>query len=73
MRIILSLDNDVYDAVQTYAKSRHLKLGKAAAELIRRGLRAPLKTRVVNGFHVLDLPKGSPRVTSARVKRLQDV
>jgi hypothetical protein len=72
MRIILSLDNAVYAAVQTYAKSRHLMLGKAAAELIRRGLCAPLKTRVVNGFHVLDLPEGSPRITSARVKRLQD-
>jgi len=72
MRTTLSLDDDVVDAVKTYAKSRDVAIGKAVSELVRRGLSAPLRTRVVNGFHVVDLPADSPTVTSADVKRLQD-
>lgn len=72
MRTTLSLDDDVLEAAKTYAKSRDVALGKAVSELVRRGLDAPLRTRIVNGFHVVDLPTGSPTVTSADVKRLQD-
>ena len=72
MRTTLSLDDDVVDAVKTYAKSRDVAIGKAVSELVRRGLHAPLPTRIVNGFHVVDLPAGSPRISSADVKRLQD-
>jgi hypothetical protein len=72
MRTTLSLDNDVFEAVKTYAKTRDVAIGKAVSELVRRGLHAPLRTRVVNGFHVVDLPAGSPPVSSAHVKKLQD-
>jgi hypothetical protein len=72
MRTTLSLDDDVFSSVKTYAKSRSLGLGKAVSELVRKGLRAPLQTRVVNGFHVVVLPPGSPPVTTEDVKRLQD-
>jgi hypothetical protein len=47
-------------------------MGKAVSELVRRGLRAPLQTRLVNGFHVVELPQDSPPVRSEDVKRLQD-
>jgi len=39
---------------------------------VRRGLHSPLQTRVVNGFHVVDLPAGSPGVSKEDVKKLQD-
>jgi len=72
MRTTLSLDDDVLQEVKAYAKSRDVALGKAVSDLVRRGLRAPLKTRIVNGFHVVDLPPDSPPVSSEDVKRLLD-
>jgi len=70
MRTTLSLDDDVFEEVKTYAKSRDVALGKAVSELVRRGLQAPLRTRIVNGFHVVDLPPDSPPVSSEDVKKL---
>ena len=72
MRTTLSLDDDVLQEAKTYARSRDIALGKAVSELVRRGLRAPLQTRVVNGFHVVELPPGSPQVTIEHVRKLQD-
>ncbi len=72
MRTTLSLDDDVFQEVRTYAKTRDVAIGKAASDLIRRGLRAPLQTRVVNGFHVVELPSGSPPVSTEDVKKIQD-
>jgi hypothetical protein len=46
-------------------------LGKAASELMRRGLAAPVKTRMVNGFCTVVLPASdSPKVTTEKVKQL---
>jgi hypothetical protein len=72
MRTTLSLDDDVLKEVKTYAKSRDVAIGKAASDLIRRGLQAPLRTRVVNGFHVVELPPGSPPVSAEDIEKLQD-
>ena len=46
-------------------------MGKALSELVRRGLSAPPKTRVVNGLVVFDVPEDSAPVTSEQVKRLE--
>ena len=62
----------MFNEVKAYAESRDVALGKAVSELVRRGLHAPLQTRVVNGFHVVDLPAGSPGVSKEDVKKLQD-
>ncbi|HTQ60762.1 MAG TPA: CopG family transcriptional regulator [Candidatus Solibacter sp.] len=72
MRTTISLDDDVVQEIKTYAKSRDVSIGKAVSDLVRRGLRAPLRTRIVNGFHVVELPPDSPTVTSEDVKKLQD-
>jgi hypothetical protein len=72
MRTTLSLDDDVFREAKTYAESRDIPIGKAVSELVRRGLRAPLHTRVVNGFHVVELPPGSSQVGSEHVRKLQD-
>jgi hypothetical protein len=42
------------------------------SELVRRGLQAPLQTRLVNGFHVVELPHGSPTVTGEQIRKLQE-
>jgi hypothetical protein len=71
MRTTLNLDDDVFQVVKTYAENRALGMGKALSELVRRGLSAPPKTRVVNGLVVFDVPEGRERVTSEHVKRLE--
>ncbi|HXL22592.1 MAG TPA: hypothetical protein VOA78_09005 [Candidatus Dormibacteraeota bacterium] len=70
MRTTLSLDDDVLREVKAYAKRRDVAIGKAVSDLVRRGLHAPLQTRVVNGIHVVVLPADSPRVTTKRVLEL---
>ena len=72
MRTTLSLDDDLVSRVKTYAESRDIGVGKAVSELVRRGLHAPLQTRVINGFHVVDLPAGSPAVTGEHVRKLEE-
>ncbi len=71
MRTTLSLDDDVFQVVKIYADNRSLAIGKAVSELVRRGLSAPVKTRVVNGLVVFDVPEDSEAVTSELVKQLE--
>jgi hypothetical protein len=71
MRTTVSLDDDVFQVVKSYAENRSLAMGKALSELVRRGLGAPVKTRVVNGLVVFDVPEDSEPVTSEQVKRLE--
>jgi hypothetical protein len=71
MRTTLSLDDDIVPVVKSYAESRSLAMGQAVSELVRRGLNAPVKTRVLNGLVVFDLPEDTEPVTSALVKRLE--
>ncbi len=70
MRTTLSLDDDVFRLARGYAESRSLALGKAVSELVRKGLRAPTPTRMVNGLLVFDVPP-DPRITSKRIKELE--
>jgi hypothetical protein len=72
MRTTLSLDDDVFEEVKEYADRRNLALGKAVSQLVRRGLHAPLQTRLVNEFHVVELPEGSPTITSEQVRKLRE-
>jgi len=70
MRTTLRLDDDVLVEARRYAESRSMALGEAVSELVRKALSPPVKTRMVNGIAVFDLPADSPRITSARVKEL---
>jgi hypothetical protein len=71
MRTTLNLDDDVYDLVRSYSEGRSQPLGKIVSELVRRAVRAPLRTRLESGFHVVDLPPDSPSVTTEDVKRIE--
>ena len=71
MRTTLSLDDDLIPQVKTYAENRDITVSKAVSELVRRGLHAPIQTRVVNGFHAIELPPGSPPVTIEHIRKLE--
>jgi metal-responsive CopG/Arc/MetJ family transcriptional regulator len=68
VRTTINLDDDVLREVKEYADSRSVALGKAVSDLVRRGLKTPVETKVVNGFHVVVLPAESPAVEESRVK-----
>ena len=70
MRTTLNIDDDVLEILKSYAEIRSVGLGRAASELMRRGLNAPVETRMVNGFCAVVLPKDAAKVTSEHVKHL---
>ena len=72
MRTTLSLEPDAIKAIQAYAQSRRISLGKAASELVRRGARYELGTIKLNGLPVLDAPDDFPVITSEQVRQLCD-
>jgi len=72
MRTTIFIDDDILPQVKTYAECRDISMGKAVSELVRRGLHAPLRTHVIHGFHVVELPSGAPPVTGAHVRRLEE-
>jgi hypothetical protein len=47
-------------------------MGRAASELIRRGLRYQLGTRKLNGLPVFDAPDDFPAISTERVRELLD-
>jgi len=70
MRTTLNLDDDVVGRLKAFAESRSMALGKAASDLMRRGLNAKVETQVVNGIDVVVLPPDSPKVSPERVRHL---
>jgi hypothetical protein len=70
MRTTLALDDDVLEQVKQFAEGRKMSLGRAASELIRRGITRPLQTHIANGLHVISLPSDSPTVSAERVQKL---
>ena len=71
MRTTLALDDDVLEQVKLFAEGRKMSLGRAASELIRRGVNRPVPTRRVNGLHVFDPPEDSPTVSSEQIYQLE--
>jgi len=72
VRTTLALEDDARSAIQAYARTRGISLGRAASELIRRGSRYQLGIRKVNGLPVLDPPDDFPAITFKRVRELLD-
>jgi len=72
MRTTLALEDDASKALQQYARGNRMSLGKAASELIRRGVRYQLGTRKLNGIPVLDVPDDFPVVTSEKIRQLAE-
>lgn len=72
MRTTLSLEKDADKAIRSYAKRNRISMGKAASELIRRGTRYQLGTRIVNGITVFDVPEDFPVITAEQVQEILD-
>ena len=72
MRTTLSLEDDAIKAVRAHARTNKLSMGRAASELIRRGVRYRLGTRKLNGLPVFDAPDDFPAISTERVRELLD-
>ena len=71
MRTALAIDDDVLDQVKEYAESRRMSLGKAATDLIRRGISRPAPTHMENGLRVFSRSADSPLITTELIRRLE--
>ena len=71
VRTTLSLDDDLFELVVRQSKLRGISLGKAVSDLVRRGLNAPTPACEKGGLVLFQLPAGSPKVTSADVRRIE--
>jgi hypothetical protein len=45
-------------------------MGKIVSDPARRAIHEPLRRRVINGFHVVDLPPDTPPVSLEDIKRI---
>ena len=70
MRTTLTLDKEAVRAIRQRAKKRGVSQSKAASELIRRGEKFQLTTRLVNGFPVFNTPPDFPTITAEEVYRI---
>jgi hypothetical protein len=70
MRTTLTLTDDALDLARKLARRKGVSLGEAVSELVRRGARLPVPTEERQGFTLVRLPPGSPRVTVAAVEEL---
>jgi hypothetical protein len=68
----LAIDDDVLEQVKEYAEQRKLSVGKAASNLIRRGISRPLELKCVDGVYLPVLPPDSPMIPTRRVLELED-
>jgi len=71
MRTTLNLDDDALKIVRRYSRERSLDMRKATSELVRRGARARVPTRLVNGLVVFDIARGGAEITTERVRELE--
>ncbi len=70
MRTTLAIDDDVLEQVKDYAAQRKIPLGRAATELIRRGISRPAPTHMSNGLRVFSRSAESPLITEDLVRKL---
>jgi len=71
VRTTLNLDDDALRLVREFSRDRSVDLGEAASELLRRGARARVPTRLVNGIVVFDIAPGGQKITTERVRELE--
>jgi hypothetical protein len=70
MRTTLAIDDDVLEQVKQYAAQRDISLGKAATDLIRRGISQPAPTLFKNGLRVFSRSANSPLITADLISKL---
>ena len=66
----MTLDDDVFDAVQAQPRASGKCLGEVLSHLARRGLRAPSSIASRNGLPVFAVPPEAPVISSDLAARL---
>ena len=73
MRTTVTLDDDVFEAVQTLARSSGQRFGKVLSELVRRGLaKSTPRLRRAGRFPTFEVPANAPLIPAGRVQRILD-
>lgn len=72
MRTTLAIDDDVLEQMKDYAAQRRIPLGRAASDLIRRGISQPLELRCIDGIYLPVLPADTPVLTTKRLLEADD-
>jgi hypothetical protein len=72
MRTTLNIPDDVYDVVSSLASARHISLGEALAELVRRGLNPPLLFETEGDFPRFRVPKEAGPITLEKTLQVED-
>jgi hypothetical protein len=71
-RTTLNIDDDALKAAREYARRRGQSLSDAVSELVIRATSIELETDEIEGFHVVRLRPDSRKVTTAKVKDLEE-
>jgi hypothetical protein len=73
VRTTVTLDDDVYEAAETLARSSGKRLGKVLSELVRRALRPASPRPARRGrFAAFDVPPDAPMIPAGRIQRILD-
>ncbi len=71
MRTTVTLDDDVFEAVQSLAQASGKKLGQVLSQVARRGLRvSAIKTAKRKGLPVFRVAEHAPVIPSSRARDL---
>ena len=66
----MTLDDDVFEAVQAHAQASGKKLGEVLSQLARRGLRASTASAKKGGLPVFKVQPNADIIPSGRAKKL---
>lgn len=70
MRTTVTIDNDVYEAALSVAKSTGRRLGEVLSEMARTALqRQPPRRRRGRRFATFDVPPDAPIISAERVRK----
>ena len=72
MRTTVNLPEDVYEAARSVAAVKDISLGEALADLVRQGLRPPMRMKTENGIPTFVLPPDSPIITLEHTLAIED-
>lgn len=70
MRVTINLDDDALRYLDQFVQDRPMSRGRAASELIRRGVSRPAPTEMVNGLRVFSGSRGANRPNAQLVRDL---
>jgi len=70
MRTTVTIDDDVFQAVQAQAQASGKRLGEVLSQVARAGLKASSKTTKVNGLPVFKVPADADVIPTGRAREL---